>query len=99
MNERSLFFGKRISECLTWRQSIPVLIMLVVVPFVDPVGPTHELAIAFCQGSVLSAFSVFALYLLFGLLSDENWSPNLAADTGRVITLWLMAGISVASLY
>ena len=99
MTARSLFFGRCIFERILWRQAIPIPIMLVVLPFVDPSGPKHELAVGLCQGGVWSAFSVFALYLLFGLLSGESWSPSHAADTAKVITLWLMAGVTVAYLF
>ncbi len=99
MIARSLFFGRAISERLLWRQSVPILIMLAVLPFVDQREPTHYLALAFCRGAVFSAFSLFVLYLLFDLLSGKGWSRKRAADTGKVITLWLMAGISIACLF
>lgn len=99
MTARSLFFGRNISERLLWRQVVPILITFVVVPFVDPNGPSHYLAIAFCRGAVLSAYSVFFLYLLFELLSGNGWSRKRAGDTGKVITLWLMAGVSIAYLF
>lgn len=99
MTARSLFFGKHISERLLWRQVVPILIMLVVVPFIDPNGPSHYLAIAFCRGAVLSAYSVFFLYLMFELLFGKGWSRKRAVDTGKVITLWLMAGVSIAYLF
>lgn len=99
MTARSLFFGKHISERLLWRQAVPILIMLVVVPFVDPNGPTDYLAIVFCRGAVLSAWSVFFLFLLFDLIFGSCWSRKRAIDTGKEITLWLMAGVSIAYLF
>lgn len=99
MTARSLFFGSHISDSILRRQLVPILIMLVVVPFVDPNGPTHYLAVAFCQGTVLAAYSVFFLYLLFDLLTGKSFSRQRAADNGKVITLWLMAAVSIAYLF
>lgn len=99
MTARSLFFGKHISVRLLWRQAVPISIMLAVLPFVDQREPTHYLAIAFCHGAVLATYSILLLYLLFDLLSEKGWSRERAADTGKVITLWLMAGISIACLF
>jgi hypothetical protein len=99
MTERSLFFGSYISERTLRGQVVPILIMLCVVPFIDPNGPSHHLAIVFCRVAVLAAFSLFLLYLLFELLSGKGWSRTRAVDTGKVITLWLMAGVSVAYLF
>ena len=99
MTARSLFFGRNISDSVLRRQLVPILIMLAVVPFADPNGPTHYLAVAFCQGAVLAAYSVFFLYLLFELLSGKGFSRQRAGDTGKVITLWLMAGVSIAYLF
>ncbi len=99
MTVRSLFFGSHISERLLWRQAVPILVMLCVVPFIDPNGPNHYLAVGFCQGSVLAANSVLLLYVLFEVLTGRGWSRQRAADTGKVITLWLMAGVSIAYLF
>lgn len=99
MTVRWLFLGRNISVSVLRRELVPILIMLVVVPFVDLKGPTHYLAVAFCQGAVLAAYSVFFLYLLFELLSGKGFSRKRAGDTGKVITLWLMARVSVAYLF
>lgn len=99
MTARSLFFGRNISDGVLSRQLVPILIILVMVPFVDPNGPTHYLAVAFCQGAALAAYSVFFLYLLFELLSGKAFSRQLTGETGQVKTLWLMAGVSIAYLF
>lgn len=97
--EQSPYFGRSSGATQLLIELAPVVIMLVVLLFADPIEPSHDLAIAVLNGARISAVSLIILFLLFVTMRPKGWSPRRAVDTAQTITLWLTAIMAVSCVY
>lgn len=75
---------------------LPILVMLVALPFAKPEGTQFLFAQALAEGFGVVPIGLVVLFVLFSIVNPNAWNRRHGAVLAETITLWLAAGVTVA---
>lgn len=75
---------------------LPIVTMLIALPFTNPGGARDWLGQALATGFGVAALGLVVLFALFCIARPEGWTRKRGITIAETITLWLAAGITVA---